>query len=104
MSTGTSQNREQCNTYFENKLMDLLIMTIIYYCDHSIGNGSWTTAGITTDNVITQSTTSGFSRTVSCRSTHLTSFAVLVNLFTCSTSPVTTSSVQPETEITGMKN
>lgn len=48
-------------------------------CD-SIGNGSWTTAGITTDDVMTQSTKSGPLTTITCRSTHLTSFAVLVDV------------------------
>ena len=48
-------------------------------CD-SIGNGSWTTAGITTDDVMTQSTKSGPLITITCRSTHLTSFAVLVDV------------------------
>ena len=42
----------------------------------SIGNGSWITAGITTDDVVTK----GNLTIVTCRSTHLTSFAVLVDV------------------------
>ena len=49
-------------------------------CD-SIGNGSWVTAGIMTDdNIVIQSTKNGTSTTITCRSTHLTSFAVLVDV------------------------
>ena len=74
------------------------LMVILF---DSIGNGRWATAGITTDDVITQSTTYGYLRTVTCRSTHLTSFAVFVSLFKClrstSPGPVTTSTLQAET-------
>ena len=42
----------------------------------SIGNGSWITAGITTDDVVTK----GNLTIVTCQSTHLTSFAVLVDV------------------------
>ena len=48
-------------------------------CDR-IGNGSWVTAGISTDDVMIQSTENGNLTTVTCRSTHLTSFAVLVDV------------------------
>ena len=48
-------------------------------CD-SIGNGSWVTAGITTDDVMIQSIKSENLTTITCRSTHLTSFAVLVDV------------------------
>ena len=46
----------------------------------SIGNGSWVTAGIITDDMMIQSTESGNLTTITCRSTHLTSFAVLVDV------------------------
>ena len=49
-------------------------MIIITY--DSIGNGSWITAGITTNNVMTK----GNLTMVTCQSTHLTSFAVLVDV------------------------
>ena len=44
---------------------------------HRVGRGSWTTAGITTDDVMAQN---GNLTTVRCNSIHLTSFAVLVDV------------------------
>ena len=43
---------------------------------HSVGNGSWVIAGVTTTDV----TTSGNLTAIRCSSTHLTSFAVLVDV------------------------
>ena len=48
----------------------------VMLCD-SIGKGSWVTAGITTDDVMSQN---GNLTTIRCNSTHLTSFAVLVDV------------------------
>ena len=42
----------------------------------SVGNGSWVVSGVTTN----RQTTSGNSTNVQCTSTHLTSFAVLVDV------------------------
>ena len=43
---------------------------------HSVGNGSWVIAGVTTTDV----STSGNLTAIRCSSTHLTSFAVLVDV------------------------
>ena len=45
-------------------------------CLHSVGSGSWVTDGITT----TDNMTFGYITSVQCQSTHLTSFAVLVDV------------------------
>ena len=42
----------------------------------SIGNGSWAISGVTTTNL----STAGNYTTLQCASTHLTSFAVLVDV------------------------
>ena len=48
----------------------------IYPFDNSVGTGGWSIGGVTTDSV----TTGGNSTVVQCSSTHLTSFAVLVDV------------------------
>ena len=47
---------------------------------YSIGNGSWITDGVVTNNFTTQTTKSGKLTTIQCSATHLTSFAVLVDV------------------------
>ena len=47
---------------------------------NSIGNGSWITDGVITNDFTTQKTKSGKVTTVQCSATHLTSFAVLVDV------------------------
>ena len=47
---------------------------------NSIGNGIWITGGVTTNDFTTQKTKSGKVTTVQCSATHLTSFAVLVDV------------------------
>ena len=56
--------------------------TLYYYYTivYSIGNGSWITAGITTNDIMIQNTIDGSLTTITCKSTHLTSFAVLVDV------------------------
>ena len=51
-----------------------LSLPLLHYS--SIGNGSWVIAGVTTTDV----TTSGNQTAIQCTSTHLTSFAVLVDV------------------------
>ena len=61
-----------CRYYFRVQLLYLPPLP------HSVGNGSWVREGVTTVNSTTdcgQSVT-----TVQCASTHLTSFAVLVDV------------------------
>ena len=48
----------------------------MHVCVYRIGNGSWATSGVKTDEIrIVENLT-----TVQCSSTHLTSFAVLVDV------------------------
>ena len=57
--------------------------TFICYHTHgiiSIGNGSWITDGVVTNDFTTQNTKTGRVTTVRCSTTHLTSFAVLVDV------------------------
>ena len=73
MSTGISQIRECLHfiTEFESHWP--------MFCN-SIGNGSWVTAGVTTNDVTTRNTKTDSVTKVQCTSTHLTSFAVLVDV------------------------
>ena len=60
----------------------MLIKSFIHLGIHinSIGNGSWITDGVTTNNFITRKTKGGKVITVKCSASHLTSFAVLVDV------------------------
>ena len=53
-----------------------LFNSCIILCIYRIGNSSWATSGVTTDDIRTV----GNLTTVQCSSAHLTSFAVLVDV------------------------
>ena len=72
MSTGISPIRESLCTLGHEFGCQLF--------HDSIGNGSWVTAGVRTNDIKTQNTKNGNITTVQCTSTHLTSFAVLVDV------------------------
>lgn len=76
-----------CSGIFQFRELILIVTLIIgsfirlqVWNSYSIGNGSWITDGVVTNNVATQNTISGKVTTVQCSATHLTSFAVLVNV------------------------
>ena len=56
--------------------IDDIMMTSLFVCD-SAGGGSWSTSDVTTDEVVRGE---GGAVQVRCLSTHLTSFAVLVDV------------------------
>lgn len=53
-----------------------MLLSLLIIINHSVGNGSWVIAGVTTMDV----KTSGNLTAIQCSSTHLTSFAVLVDV------------------------
>ena len=82
--TGTFLNRklhyyQKCCICIIGPPTSLPLFLLISLCllnEQSVGNGSWVVAGVTTTDV----TTSGNQTAIRCSSTHLTSFAVLVDV------------------------